>query len=76
MGFPKYCSASEMFVVNGVSPFGEILRKQIFAFRKRLPNSSFDSLIISAVYSTIKSQLHYIDMGKQYIKCVFQYAPL
>ena len=36
MGLSKYCSASEMFVVNGVLSFGEMLRKQIFTFRKRL----------------------------------------
>ncbi len=53
MGLSKYCSASEMFVVNGVLSFGEMLRKQIFTFRKRLKECTCNSLIISAVHPNI-----------------------
>ena len=52
MGLSKYCSASEIFVVNGVLSFGEMLRQQIFSFRKCLTECTCNSLIISAVYPT------------------------
>ena len=53
MGLSKYCSASEMLVVDGVLSFVEMLRKQIFTFRKRLTECTWNSLIISAVYPNI-----------------------
>ncbi len=42
-----------MFVVDGVLLFGEMLRKQIFAFKNRLTECTYNSLSISAVHSNI-----------------------
>ena len=42
MGYPKFCSASGMFVVNCVPSFGELRRRLVFNFMQRLVHSSND----------------------------------
>ena len=48
--FPKYNSASEMFVNLNILSFGEQLRKSVFSFRKRIMNSE-NSLVHGIVNS-------------------------
>ena len=36
MSLPRRCSASGMFVFNSVSSFGELWRKLIYSFRRRI----------------------------------------
>ena len=39
MGYPRWCSASAMFVSEGILSFTELLRKFAYSFRNRLENS-------------------------------------
>ena len=48
---PIRCSASDMFVHNHVSYFGEIWRSSTYSFRERA--SSCDNEILSIVYNTV-----------------------
>ena len=48
--FPKYNSASEMFVNLNILSFGEQLRKSVFSFRTRIINSD-NSLVYGIVTS-------------------------
>ena len=52
LGLPRSCSASFMFVSSGVPSFGELLRKSIHSFIKRVSNS-VNNILINIVASTI-----------------------
>ncbi len=78
MGLSKYCSCSEMFLVNGLLSFGEMLRKQIFAFRKRcITECTCNSLLlISAVYPNNRIHFqHRKSMVAQYFICMIKHIP-
>ena len=39
MNYPRHCSASGMFVSNGIPSFNELWRKSIYGFSQRVDNS-------------------------------------
>ena len=39
MNYPRHCSASGMFVSNGILSFNELWRKSSYGFRQRVDNS-------------------------------------
>ena len=39
MNYPRHCSASGMFVSDGIPSFNELWRKSIYGFRQRVDNS-------------------------------------
>ena len=39
MNYPRHCSASGLFVSNGIPSFNELWRKSIYGFRQRVDNS-------------------------------------
>ena len=39
MNYPRHCSASSMFVSNGIPSFNELWRKSIYGFSQRVDNS-------------------------------------
>ena len=39
MNYPRHCSASGMFVFNGITSFNELWRKSIYGFSQRVDNS-------------------------------------
>ena len=56
MHFPRYCSASAMFVFNQVRSFTEILRNAIYRFRTRVFNSA-NAIINTLVSFNMNSTL-------------------
>jgi hypothetical protein len=56
MSYPRFCSASAMFVFNNVKSFSEIFRFSILNFRRRILCSS-NSIIISLLFCTLNSSL-------------------
>jgi len=54
MKLDKQCSASEMFVHNGIPAFGELQKKHITNFIHRLQSNS-NSIIIIVVLSSVPS---------------------
>jgi hypothetical protein len=47
LGYSRYCSASGMFVTNGINSFDEILRKYVYSFRNRVGLSQ--NMLVKAV---------------------------
>ena len=56
MSYPRFCSASSMYVFNHVCSFNEILRKSIYSFRERILNSQ-NSIICTLARFTLHSPL-------------------
>ena len=63
-GLPRYCSASHMFVSNSVMSFGELVRKCIFNFVKRIESSNniLIQCIILVTYQNSQLRKHWRDI--------------
>ena len=63
-GLPRYCSASHMFVSNYVMSFGELVRKCVFNFIKRIESSNniLIQCIILVTYQNSQLRKHWRDI--------------
>ena len=57
MKYPRHCSASGKFVVNGVPSFYELWRKSIYGFKQRVDNSLNNVVNTVANTSLLSSKL-------------------
>ena len=66
MKYPRYCSASGMFVFNNVPSFKELWRESIYGFKQRVDNSLNKVVNTVANTSPLSSRLTK-NTGEQYV---------